>query len=1294
MRKGIVYCFCLLMFFPLLGKGNNYTTKLRGYGKVEAFFGKDEVSFICENEEKADILLGKLLSDLFWDAGEKHILKELSLPSGTRIKIHSYYPFGVLAVGRNKKIVRAVGGDNEEELLKKLKKDRELRDFFSSKDTLFFPIKPYPVYLDFYDLRAFKSYTHAMSSPREKGLESHWEFVKKFCLGGLATQYPDYQFVNPAPGVFQLAPLEYELKEAERNEGLYVVCFNFGGNAPLWFYNQHPYSFMEVPPTLLLGGWGKEGAAGAHYESWGISSNEREEGGLRFERKVMTKCNDHPYLGGWHIYAGAPGGEMAFHSRTTAFYDFSSLGKASFRSYLREVKKYTLSQLGERWYGDPLHFKNWAEVEQPDPFNFYGDLENGFRIEKDWSWIKAYSDTPPPENAEWIHLEMPPSQQELLLPWGNSFYKARFNCKNWLEKNRGKEIYLVCSIYAYDEEGTNLWLNGNFMGRYKSPLGLGPFSLRVTQNLNEGENELILEVPGEGKIFGPIFLTSEEPRFYPYLGKEKNARYVDFKEWQLYAYCHYHIPGLELAREIDPNRPIILSPDQITAGYALDFAERYGLGLQFTGQGGWYYPWWTGYGYLRGIYGGSEPGGTIEKKWMDRLMGWILINGESNFNLFWTLEDYIKMEEETGWFSKNRGLIQLFGKAIREKPSIVLFRPTVEMILDPLETFWTWDIGRGELQGSHYDNLYATEEDVARGLVDSYPVLFDCGTTIMDEKTIKAIKKYVEQGGTFIAIHNTGMHSLLEADCWPISELTGFKVVSKEKRGKLKFENNIPIFKGWEEKEFEGEGIALDYRDIDYEKERGIGLKAMNSQAIPLARWEDGSIAIGYTRLGKGRIILLGSTFWRSGRDVSGVWVSQGELERAFFEKLFTDLGIERNADSFSPEIWVRKFVTKNGLEEWFIVFNSSSHSIYADIALKTTKRPREVWDKIEMKNVDFQYEDNWVKIKDLGLKPYETKVFGVKRTDMIDAISFWWWEKTKYWRACELQIGKSQSRIGEGALTEVLSFDKFRFFPDRDASLNGNDKWKKTSYNDSSWLVLPAIPWNLADDSLKDYKGIGLYRAKFTLPEEWRGKRILLELYSFDHPIVFDYGEFFLNSNRIASYKARGWSQTLVYDVTDYLQEGENVLAIKVEGGKEFSGICGAVFLFPAQLLEPFIDLSGEWRVVKGDFLTTETIQIPGNTRGKYLVKEVEIPAEWKGREIYLHIEIPQQWLRSIVINGRLINYNSFLHPYGTISEVNITPYIKPGTVNKIELWPATIATFNEEPMEVLAIKIGCEKR
>jgi hypothetical protein len=38
------------------------------------------------------------------------------------------------------------------------------------------------------------------------------------------------------------------------------------------------------------------------------------------------------------------------------------------------------------------------------------------------------------------------------------------------------------------------------------------------------------------------------------------------------------------------------------------------------------------------------------------------------------------------------------------------------------------------------------------------------------------LKAYVEAGGTFVALQETGRHTPLKRDAWPITELTGFKV--------------------------------------------------------------------------------------------------------------------------------------------------------------------------------------------------------------------------------------------------------------------------------------------------------------------------------------------------------------------------------------------------------------------------------------------------------------------------------------------------------------------------------------
>ena len=65
--------------------------ELRGYGKVSADLTDKRAVFGCESVEKADILLDKLLADLFWD--------ETICPAKEHGPSRSQYPEGLFAAG-------------------------------------------------------------------------------------------------------------------------------------------------------------------------------------------------------------------------------------------------------------------------------------------------------------------------------------------------------------------------------------------------------------------------------------------------------------------------------------------------------------------------------------------------------------------------------------------------------------------------------------------------------------------------------------------------------------------------------------------------------------------------------------------------------------------------------------------------------------------------------------------------------------------------------------------------------------------------------------------------------------------------------------------------------------------------------------------------------------------------------------------------------------------------------------------------------------------------------------------
>lgn len=1292
----------------------NKTVTLRGYGEVSAVFSDGRADFFCEDGTKADMVLGKLLADLFWDAGESHVEKKIKI-GGAEIILHQWQPYGVMVAAVVDRRVVFIGAETEESLLRLVEKE----PLILKNEARFHPLKPYPLYLDFFDLRAFKAYTHAMSSPRGDGLASHWKFIRKFGMGGIAFQNPCLWMNSPAPGVVEWAPVDYEMNEARRQGGLIVCCPYIGGEVPLWMYNQAPSDMTAASPTSLIGAWGCAGCAGAHYESWGMPFEKRQSTSLAFLRQIMDRYKDNPSLGAWQPYTGEPGGEYGLHDRTSECWDYSPRGQECMRQWLKDVKGLSLMKLGERWHGDPGFYKSWREVCVPDVHSFFGDLDKRcLRLSDGWRWRKAADDlTPPSASAPgWVPVEMPPSQQQDFLPWGAAFYRISFDGGEWTRANAGKEWYLVCAADIRSPKGTSVWLNGKYFGEHNCKAGdgaLGPFGLKVTSLIKETGNELVLLVPSgnspnsEGKLYGPVFLSTSEPKFYPYLGIHQNARYVDLKEWQVFGISRLHRQMLETVRAIDPERPLILSPGSCVEimDQAADMAVTFGAGMQMTGREAWYHPWWTGLGHVAGFYGTSEPGDTARGKSLSRLLGWIMMDADSNHDLFWTLEDYIKEEKDNGWFSKNQAVFRLFGKYLRADPKIVILRSVVSMRLNS-QAPWVWDVGRGELQGLHFDNVYTTERELLKGLVDPYPALIDSGTEFMDVDTVAALRSYVEKGGTFVALHNTGRHSTLEPDTWPVSQLTGFKVVAQGKRGKITFRSTSePLFKEWAGKEFEGEGMAMDYMGADSAKGAGIGLEANASGATVLATWDDGTVAVGCRKLGKGRVIVLGSTFWRNGKDVSGAWKSQGAVEAAFFERLLADIGVARDADAGSSSVWARKYVSKNGLQDWLIAYNSADAALKTDLFLKTAQPPSEVFDLVERKSVPFEISpDGLIKLRDISFSGHAVRAFAVKRAGFAGALSVWWGEKLKYWKKNKINEVDLDAIGFPKNNPDAVAFEKWSFITDPDGKMTTSGQWMTPGFDDSAWTKLPAGPWNLIDEKLKDYRDVGLYRAKFIVPREWKGRRIILNLYGFNNPIVQDEGEFFVNGKSITTYKAHGWNQTYNYDATEMIVDGDNALTVKVKGGKELSGICGTVWFSAERKLEPLIDLAGSWRAVKADFVTTETASIPGKFTGSHLRRIIDIPAEWNGKSVFLHFESPSQWVGSVVVNGHPVNYNSYLHPFGLRTEVNITQFMKYGTSNLIELWPyQTISSTGgtgggggekERTEAISAIGVGCERQ
>lgn len=1283
---------------------------LRGYGKVSANFTANQALFECEDAGKADILLDKLQADLFWDKTVP--VKKTTLAIGSsKVTIYSLAGHGSAVIARSGKSVVVLGASDESQTAALAAKEPLLL----GGDVTSQAAKPHPLSLDYFDNKAYKAYVQPMKSSRGFGIESHWPFMK--ALGGaLAFFGPMISSASPAPGVAGHSVDDYEVGEAERQGDMVVVGPNGGGEVPLWAGNAFPDNMMKPSDTTALGDWGGAGMAGAHYESWATPPEQRSLTGLGFLQRAMERYKSSPAVGGWMLFAGSPGVEYNFHGRATRTWDTSPTGQKGWRRWLQEEKHWSLRDLGSRWYGEPRHFANWDEVRVPDMNEFFGALgPDSFRLATDWRWRNsaAFAPSPIPSEAPgWIPLSMPPSQQQAFLPRdGVNYFDVTLNPTSWLQKQRkGADVWLVFGMIGTGKDAARAWLNGKAVELPADAASKdGPFAIRVTGLLKAGPNHLqvALECASAatcaGKLAGPVFLTTHEPKRLPYLGRQANARYADLIEWQCWAITEYHRQMFSLARKLDADRPFVLSGAG-SAGLVNDgiqLAVDYGMGIENTGRESFYVPWPASLAIPAGYYPTSEWAGTPLGDKLDRGFGWILFDADASHCDYYNIEDFQQREKEDGWYTRHRRQIQLFGKYLRVQPKLALLHSDESSRFGSTEPM-SWDIGRGEIQAAHYDNVYVTEQGVMAGLADGYPVLFDTASEFMEPKAVEAIRKYVEKGGTFVASFHSGRHTALDPDSYSLSELTGFQVISHGGKGKVKFETSLPIFKGWEGREFEGQGEAIDWQNADHAK-GGAGLSPLGKESIPLARWSDGSVAIGYRHIGKGRVIILGTTFWRHGKDIEGIWRSLDPIESQFLTQLLTDCGVSRDADATAPEVWARKMVTKNGLQNWLLASNSTPAARESDVWMRTDGKPEEVIDLDANAKVPFVFEDGGIRIRGLRFDPYEVKVFAINRGGLVAGLPIWWQEKMTYWKrtptqtaARGMKLFASQQNIGEN----VIPLGKWRFQTDPDGAITDQGKWTALTFDDAAWKVTEAGPWNLFHPSLKDYHGTGLYRIKFNVPQSWAGGRILLNLYDNDAPIVYDAGEFSINGIKVTSYKSRGWSQMLNYDVTERIHPGENILALEAIGGPKLGGLSGSVWIESRQPLRPSLDLKGPWHAVKGDWLTRVNATVPGSATAKYLVREIDIPLDWKGRSVYLDWASKNQWVGAVVINGMPICNNAFAHPFGLLARVNITPYLRPGERNVLEVWPFKTMTLQgssaeegeADGLQLDAISIGCK--
>jgi len=589
----------------------------------------------------------------------------------------------------------------------------------------------------------------------------------------------------------------------------------------------------------------------------------------------------------------------------------------------------------------------------------------------------------------------------------------------------------------------------------------------------------------------------------------------------------------------------------------------------------------------------------------------------------------------------------------------------------------------------HLDGGYVTGWDLKNGMAAGHPLLWDCGTRVMDQPLADAILRYVDQGGTFVACADTGRNSPTVPEAWPISQLTGYRVRTTDERGQVTFSQSLPVVSGLS-------GVRFPSSDT-----QGISLEASNPSCQTLATWQDGTTAIGFRQVGRGRIIVIGAhDLPKSGFALNQPAPGGGVDSDRITAVLMEGLGAARTSYCANASVWTRRQVSKNGLMDELVAFNSQNSGASADVLVKVKAKPETVVDLETGAKVGFSYtDDGWVHIHGISFEPLGTHVFGVSRGTMLEGVHVWWEEKLRYWQ----EKTRPVPLAFDPPSSDVIQLKDWKFTTDADEHVAADPNSKLQQFDDSNWKPMSNGPWKTLTADLKNFKGSSFYRSTFNVTPSWDGHEVDLNLYTFDTPVAFGQAKFYIDGKQVATYNKPefGTSRNLVFDVSSVAKPGMHQLSVSVAHAPEVDNIAGpflsgAVWLSAAPRFVEEVDLSGNWDAIGDDWITVQPFAVPGRGDVKYIRKTASIPAGWQGKSVFLRV-VAQVPASTIMINGVLLDKNLYLHQFGSAAILNISPYIRPGADNTIELWPVQSAlnrmneTANQHgTLQITKIQLG----
>lgn len=1272
--------------------------ELRAFGKVDATIqrysatGQADVTqarFQTQNPDKALVVLGKLLADI--ELANNVTIKNQSV-AGKPMLLLTVQPTLYYISATQGRTAMVWSSTSLESLEAFITPQLDLWQFSTSMPS-------YPQYLDRFDRYGWGMYGLGTLSnhhnwmnvtdegPGFKDPIEDLEFLAKYKIR--FEPWLDPAGFDNSDGIEHNTEVPWVVNEAAKRDlpmGMRVYG-SIGGGGANWTDRRFP-EYGDEPADFLTSGWhGPEIYWKARkHMSW--SAPEIHRYGTRKTMDMIAPYADNPYV----MSLMSPYGELRHDTWYDMHADYSHWAQTSWRQYLQQ-KGYSLDRVTKMFQHEHLPYTSWDQVPVPEYAHFAGLNGRVLSLAGDW-YVRAEDKLDDGLKAKWWETDIDEHWQSMHMPGSDSIFEV-FAEKNsgsaWFRRSfdwpvqsdlNDKPLYLYWFTITHGKfhSGDNARFHSIYLNGKKAGEVGGWGAVKINDFLKPGTNTIALHDIG-GVWNGRIFISTQEPRVYPYLGKDTNQLWMDWKDWLISDKYKTWAMNLGGMRQVAPNQPIkYMAPIGFGTDKWLELSTNYGGWAHFTGEGIWFFPWYKRYSFLYDLPATSETAGPA-KNVQDQFNSYrrTFLAGLNGHDAVFLTQTYTRNKALRQWWIDHMPVIHQMGRYDIDGPQVLLYRSTRAMEYNPMkpqpatgqnareiQNCWDWDLGRGTLQTLGQSYLYLDDKSLADGKMYGYPLMIDSGNENFDPKALDNIMQWVEAGGTYVTLPFTARSLLLEPDSWALAKRVGANVIGTRElnTGKVTFAKDQKVFPGFAGQSFADNGQSLDWVGNNhnlYSTELDPG---KNGQVI--ASYDNGKAAIVRVPVGRGQVILMGSAFWRGAQDRNGIWWPQA-LETRFISALLSGINFDKPlCASSDPLVWAQPYRTNNGLDRvTTLVSWHEDKDVTIDVAMPVSAKPQQLV-SISINGVtplQYTITDGMLHAKvDIAAK--EVVLLMLRDAKPDDALAHWWNYQASHWKP--VQVSDMDFGIYDQGKWEDPTMDLLKDW--QFTQQQPGESWLEATSDNSSWKSadMGVLNFNGAQPNKATWA-----RKSFILPEGWanRGGTITLVSGAWSGPHYHRKASLYLNGQMLHAPTTNTYNS---FDVTRLLKpDGSNVLAIMFEEGDKYVGLSGEIYLYQRAPASSSVSLAGSWDYIdpKG-VVKTMTIPTPvgKRIRGSQPTMQIDIPANWKGKyRVRLYMQGSNTSVLGAYVNDHLVRRHH--HRFGELVDIDITDQLIFGQTNILEL-------------------------